>query len=84
MTHFCYFQEQAKLMYGNKNDKAIASGKGIDGKRLKGIFWGHRNTLYLALLGVKWAYIIVKTHQTEHGISIYSLYSTKLHKLDFN
>lgn len=35
MTHFCYIQEQGKLMYGNKNDKAIASGKGIDGKRLR-------------------------------------------------
>lgn len=28
MIHLCYVQEQAKLMYGNKNEKAIAFGKG--------------------------------------------------------
>lgn len=55
-------------------------GKGIDGKRLKGTFWGHRNTLCPALLGVKRTYTIVKTHQTEHGTSTHCT----PHKLHIN
>lgn len=63
-----------------KMRKQLLLGKGIDEKRLKGTFWSHRTTLYLALLGVKQAYTIVKTHQTEQGISIHCT----PHKLHFN